>query len=538
MKHFSFLIFSLALLALIQNSFAATIIVTTTTDEVTTNGKCSLREAIVNMNQGKDSYPDCANTSSGSYATNDTIQLEGKTYCLSLSGPISDTEFFGDLDIKKAVTISGQSQSSTLIDAGHRPKESGKKSTCAKALNDRVLHVHKNIADVVTLKNLTITGGLLKNGDQAVSSSRTFSRYIYYGAGIYAQSQLALDAVTVSHNEFDIPRAEAKKYYYGYGGGIYADALTTISRSIIAENSALHCGGGIYGNSMITISQSKILQNSAGYGGGIYSDVMLKISESQITHNSARAYYGSGGGIHALELILNKSTVSNNSAPYGGGISAGDPTIKISQSIIAEKAVTQTGGYAPTLLINNSTIAANSAENGGGIVSSSQTTIKLKNTILAGNTATMGERECYVLPIYFFISIGEGFVSHGYNFIAPDESSHSHCSFIPKANFNTDITDKSFVELKLGHLSDNGGSTQTHALLAGSPAIDTGSCIDMDGNVILTDQRGYLKPTQKCDIGAYEKDLATSTLDPKKVITPKSSGGCSLTTAVQQGLAQ
>ena len=59
----------------------------------------------------------------------------------------------------------------------------------------------------------------------------------------------------------------------------------------------------------------------------------------------------------------------------------------------------------------------------------------------------------------------------------------------------------------LGPLQNNGGSTETHALLLGSPAIDTGdvACTDIDGEPLTTDQRGALRPQgAACDIGAYE----------------------------------
>jgi hypothetical protein len=53
----------------------------------------------------------------------------------------------------------------------------------------------------------------------------------------------------------------------------------------------------------------------------------------------------------------------------------------------------------------------------------------------------------------------------------------------------------------LGPLADNGGATQTHALLSGSPAIDAGD----NSTCPATDQRGVARPQgSACDIGAYE----------------------------------
>jgi hypothetical protein len=64
----------------------------------------------------------------------------------------------------------------------------------------------------------------------------------------------------------------------------------------------------------------------------------------------------------------------------------------------------------------------------------------------------------------------------------------------------------------LGPLANNGGTTQTHALLPGSPAIDAGSsggCRDNVGAQLATDQRGFPRPALggsalRCDIGAFE----------------------------------
>jgi uncharacterized repeat protein (TIGR01451 family) len=65
----------------------------------------------------------------------------------------------------------------------------------------------------------------------------------------------------------------------------------------------------------------------------------------------------------------------------------------------------------------------------------------------------------------------------------------------------------------LGPLMDNGGSTPTHALQPGSPAIDVGSCTDLAGDPIASDQRGIPRPQGvRCDIGAYESAQPTLSL--------------------------
>jgi FG-GAP-like repeat len=74
----------------------------------------------------------------------------------------------------------------------------------------------------------------------------------------------------------------------------------------------------------------------------------------------------------------------------------------------------------------------------------------------------------------------------------------------------------------LGPLKNNGGPTQTHALVAGSPAIDAGDpggCRDSSGALLQTDQRGFARhvdgnqdSTARCDIGAVEFGAGSATL--------------------------
>ena len=93
--------------------------------------------------------------------------------------------------------------------------------------------------------------------------------------------------------------------------------------------------------------------------------------------------------------------------------------------------------------------------------------------------------------------------SKGYN-LSDDGSCNFHNS-----------GDRNNTNPMLGPLQNNGGPTQTQALLPGSPAIDAGNpsgCRDGKGNLITTDQRNYPRPNTEdiedkkgCDMGAYEK---------------------------------
>ena len=90
--------------------------------------------------------------------------------------------------------------------------------------------------------------------------------------------------------------------------------------------------------------------------------------------------------------------------------------------------------------------------------------------------------------------------SHGYNL-----SSDGSCRF----NHTGDLNNHDPL---LGPLQNNGGPTETMALLPGSPAIDGGNrsgCTDSQGHLLKTDQRGMPRPDKEdssgCDMGAYER---------------------------------
>lgn len=133
----------------------------------------------------------------------------------------------------------------------------------------------------------------------------------------------------------------------------------------------------------------------------------------------------------------------------------------------------------------NATIANNTITSGnaaGGITNSCFGTTFIRNTILANNS----NANC---------SNSGTLSSYGFNL-----DSGSTCGF-------TAAGDQANIDPKLGPLRDNGGPTQTHALLDRSPAIDAVNTIQCP----LIDQRGAARPadgdgngTFICDAGAYE----------------------------------
>ena len=145
-----------------------------------------------------------------------------------------------------------------------------------------------------------------------------------------------------------------------------------------------------------------------------------------------------------------------------------------------------------SLSLTNSTVSGNTADFGGGIFAYDDSTVNLANAFIAGNTASIRPDCRGVLT------------SLGHNLIGDTTG----CSFTPSTG---DLVN---VGPMLGPPEDNGGATFTHALLAGSPAIDSGNpaALGTGGAACpQTDQRGVERPADGdgddiaiCDIGAFE----------------------------------
>jgi hypothetical protein len=89
----------------------------------------------------------------------------------------------------------------------------------------------------------------------------------------------------------------------------------------------------------------------------------------------------------------------------------------------------------------------------------------------------------------------------------------------------------------LAPLALNGGQTPTHALRYGSPAIDAGSAVILDGSIHAcqtVDQRGTRGPLAKlCDLGAHETlgFRVGGTVGPTHSVIRRGAGGSAPTGA-------
>lgn len=320
-------------------------------------------------------------------------------------------------------------------------------------------------------KNLTISGP----GAQAlaISGSNT-TRVFNVSSGLIVN----ISNVTI-RDGFTTQRSN--EFSEGLGGGIYNDLLSTL-----------------------TLVNVIITNNGADFGGGIYNHLgILTLTNSTISHNTVR---GDGGGIdNEGTLTITNSTVAYNTTAQDGGGIKNRNTLLLTNSTIAANTATGTGGgifntEIGSSNINYSTIYGNTAQTGGGITIESGTGI-MEASIVAGNGASTAPDISGTITLYWPSLIQN---TSGTNF--------SSGPVLPKLQGAFELGKHSILDNSplLGPLQDNGGQTQTYALLVGSPAIDQILPNDSDricgtNSFYPTDQRGKLRPQGVgCDLGAYE----------------------------------
>ena len=155
-------------------------------------------------------------------------------------------------------------------------------------------------------------------------------------------------------------------------------------------------GGGIQvgTGSTLNLSNSTISGNSAIYGGGISNAGIAIVTNSIIANNLANS---SGGGIYNSGTItLTNNTISGNSSSNGGGgISNTNGTAIMDNITISGNSASNSAGgiknFNSTVTITNSTISGNSTNNlGGAIANNSSSTVTITNSTISGNSASIG----------------------------------------------------------------------------------------------------------------------------------------------------
>lgn len=376
------------------------------------------------------------------------ILLEAGTYSLTsvYDSTMTQDIAWGDLEIENdgSLIIEGAGRAQTTIDAS--------------VVSDRIFDIVPGAE--VTIKKMELTGGFLTVDD---------------GGAIKNSGDLVLQNMSLTGNQAL------------HGGAIQMNgstATTTVTSTLIDNNTALSTGGGIAvrggTGSVLEVRNATVENNSAASGGAIsVEDGEATVIKSLVYNNaastSAGAIYVSGT---AADLEIQNSTIGENTtAGSGGGL------------------YLNTIGSSNTVDVISSTIYGNVAgtdgTGDGGAVRAYDSGIDFEQSIIAGNVANGGTDQNCSLAGTAVIT------SSDYNI-----ESGNDCGL-------TGTNDITSTDPQLLTIADNGGLTETYAFdlsggystLAAVDAIPAANC------AYTTDQRSAVRPDAggaNCDIGAYE----------------------------------
>lgn len=379
-------------------------------------------------------------------------------------------------------------------------------------------------AGVYTLTKEGIGEDSSANGDLDIRSDLTIkgagsgSTIVQAGtdtaSGIDRVFDIRAESITVTFDGLTIQHGHLS----GSGGGVHIfftfDNVTiNLKNSVITDNQVSDAGGGLAAfNGTVNVSNSTIKNNTAGFGGGISNgwttfggNGTLNIFQSSITGNQAISILeGNGGGVFSFGAMnIANSTISGNSAFVGGG------------------GVYTKGGE---LNLTNLTVIDNTADvdfdgdddepgDGGGISQEGDGKTNLKSSLVAENIDLGTETP----------DIAGVIASDGYNLIGD----------VGMTNFNSNTTGDRYgdpngtttpstgamesgsaIDPLVGALT---GSPAYHPLNAGSPAIDQippWNCKFLSsgtnplfsaGSAVTSDQIATPRPADGfCEIGAIE----------------------------------
>lgn len=495
---------------------------------VAADGKCSLREAILNANDKADGvvHAECA---AGNPAGADTIVLPpdglfpvtapyGYSYFQNTGLPpiTSDVTLSGNRSIIYRppgaqifnLLIVGENGRLTLqwtsIQGGESRNNSGGAVFAAGDLIIADSHFRSNRGgaisgsgdhftiqrSVIEDNEITVGGVVRSAADHFVlkDSLITGNRSISQASGGVA---IISGAAEITSTTFSSNISKT-----GEGAALYVNDNTSavVDGCRFVANETSDAGGAIaVMEAQFTLVDSIVSANTASAGGGIFSDgAMMTIRDSAIHGN--RAFRGGGVFGRNGETTLDNSTISGNTVKKrnaytsyggeGGGVM----------------------GYDELITLINTTITGNNAsvEGGGvwlrtgGIYGPGGLTAM--RTIISGNNAPKGAQ--VVAKSDEFVTLDE------FNIFGAD----GEAGLIGITPGTSDIVPPAGVsaaDLVRPALFPNGGPTLTHALPPGSPAIDAAPSAACAGQ---TDQRGVARnyngdgvpSANECDIGAFE----------------------------------
>lgn len=350
--------------------------------------------------------------------------------------------------------------------------------------------------------------------------------------------------LTVNNLGFTGGRVFDRRGFVGNGGGFLNEGTLTLNDCVLTDNSATR-GGGIYNQSRLTLNRTTLSNNRRGggsqsAGGGIYStgvqsDVRIERSVLSGTgvdlpgsSSVGLAVYAEGassGGAFAPQarFVMVDSLVTGSRQGYDSAVGSGDIVVSLARlGTVTVRNSTFSGNLAgsSTLAVGNRgatelsqlTIVGNSGRALGVTV----TPAVLRNSLLAGNgsTGTLTPNAFTEIQV-----LQDDTPVSTYNNLFGDNSrpyaEQLSPAFVPGPGDRFGSSDRE--NLALGAilnpaLADNGGPTQTHALVASSVAVNPVRAAGDPVAPLRRDQRGQVPnaaaspPDTIRDTGAFEFD--------------------------------
>ncbi len=337
---------------------------------------------------------------------------------------------------------------------------------------------------------------------------------------------------------------------YGRVLEVWAGGVATLENLTIEGGVETLDGGGIRNLGWLLLDHVTVTGNTSDRAGGGIQNAgsgVLHVYDSTVSGNTATGLGADGGGggiiVAGGRTYLTRSTVSGNetSADGGGLMVASDGWLELVNSTVSGNEAWVSGGgianHGGTVLLSNVTVTANTANSdlsadndgfaggvwndgaGGGMV-------ELWNTLIAANVQSV-----VGVGILDPDCVGD-LTSQGYNLVGWDSA---FCTVIDTGVGGDILGDPIAIDPLIGPLADNIGPTRTHALDAGSPAVDAGNplgCSVNGSGYISEDQRQRVRPSgSACDIGAYEYGYDAS----RFVVTSATDdgAGCTLREALE-----
>jgi hypothetical protein len=297
-----------------------------------------------------------------------------------------------------------------------------------------------------------------------------------------------------------------------FGGGLFNDGSAALTNCTLSDNSTGLSGasGAIYNSTAgaVTLTICTLSHNRADDGGGVMNFATAMLTNCTLSFNDALGNFSDGGGVYNLRsAVLNGCTLTFNDCGQSGGGIFNSGSALLTNCTLAENGADVGGGLDSmgTSTLTNCTLTENHTDfEGGGIFADTMAPLTLTNCTLWDNYAG---------------SLGDELYNNGNVTLNNSIVAHEGLGTGDIVNFGVlagshnlvgdgsgGLPDTLTGDPMLAPLADNGGPTPTLALLAGSPAIDTGSDALVPSGV-TSDGRGapFTRFSGTVDLGAYER---------------------------------